>query len=402
MAKEAPGGKAGPDKHGPWSTPPGTSNIRLGRVTDPLFRYVLVLMAIMGTVAVLYFARDLFIMLFVAGIFSFLLLPVCQQLERRGLPLGLAATISFLLLLFLFFGLLAFMGWQYSHFGKDLPALQAALMQRINDLQVWLEQHFNVSQGQQVEWLNKELSALTNRAGTMAMSVFTATGSALATAVIIPIITLFLLLMKPRFRAFFTQLRSNRDGAVLRVVQNIAHLSRKWLRGVLTVMLFIAVLDSIGFLALGLKYAILMAVTAALLNIIPYLGPWLGALFPVLIALLTKDSAMVAVGVVGVIAVTQFLDNNFVTPKIVGSSVSLNPMASMIALIAWGALWGFMGLILAIPITGMMKLVFDEIPTLKPWGFLLGEEKTWPQEKRIKVTWRRKGRKRNKPAAAKA
>lgn len=253
-----------------------------------------------------------------------------------------------------------------------------------------MEQRFNISQGQQIEWLNKELTAFTDRAGAMAMNLFTATGSVLGTAVIIPIITFFLLLMKGRFRAFFTQLGSNRDGAVVRVVENIAHLSRKWLKGVIIVMAFIGVLDAIGFLALGLPYAILLAATAALLNVIPYVGPWLGALFPVLIALLTKDSVMVAVGVVAVIAFTQFLDNNLVTPKIVGSSVSINPLASMIALIAWGSLWGFMGLILAIPITGMMKLVFDEIPTLKPWGFILGEEKRWPKEKRIRLALRRR------------
>lgn len=360
-----------------------------GRMNDPLLRYVLVLLAIIATVSVLYLAQDLFVILFVSGIFSFLLLPVCQRLEKRGFPLGLAATVSFLLLLLVFFGVLAFMGWQYSHFGKDLPALQAALMQRVNEVQLFLEQRFHITQTQQVEWLNKELAAFTDRAGSLAMGLFSATGSILASALIIPIITFFLLLMKRRFRAFFSQLRSNKDGAVLRIVENIAMLSRKWLKGVLTVMLFIAVLDTIGFLALGLQYAVLLAVTAAMLNIIPYLGPWLGALFPILIALLTKDSAMVAVGVVAVIAITQFMDNNFVTPKVVGSSVSINPLASMIALIAWGALWGFMGLILAIPITGMMKLVFDEIPMLRPWGFLLGEEKNWPEEKRIKLAWGR-------------
>jgi predicted PurR-regulated permease PerM len=119
---------------------------------------------------------------------------------------------------------------------------------------------------------------------------------------------------------------------------------------------------------------------------VPYVGPWLGAIMPALVALLTKDSAMYAVGVVGVIAVTQFIDNNFITPKVVGSSVQINPLASILALIAWGSLWGLMGLILAIPITGMLKLVFDEIPSLKPWGFILGEEKTWPKEKRIKLS----------------
>jgi predicted PurR-regulated permease PerM len=151
------------------------------------------------------------------------------------------------------------------------------------------------------------------------------------------------------------------------------------------VMLVLAVLNSIGFLLLGLKYAILLGLTAAILNIIPYVGPWIGALLPVTIALLTKDSAMYAVGAMGVILITQFIDNNFITPKVVGSSVSINPLASIVALLAGGMLWGVVGLILAIPITGMLKIVCDEIPGLKPWGFLLGEEKTYPEEGRIYI-----------------
>ncbi|HRQ83771.1 MAG TPA: AI-2E family transporter [Flavobacteriales bacterium] len=346
-----------------------------GRITDPLARYVLVLLALIGTVAVLALAKDLFILLFVAGIFTFLLLPLCQAMERRGIPLWLAATLSCILLVLLFFGVLAFLGAQYAHFGRDLPRLEAALMGKVGEAQAYLEGRYAISQDRQVDWLQGKLAELAERGATMAVQLFAATGAAFATAVIIPIITFFLLLMKGRFREFFSRLRTNRDGAVLRVVENIALLSRKWIRGVLIVMVFVAVLDSIGFLVLGLEYAILLGTTAALLNVIPYLGPWLGALIPVVIALLTKDSATAALGVVAVIAVTQFMDNNFITPKVVGSSVSINPLASMVALIAWGALWGFMGLILAIPITGMIKLVFDEIPTLKPWGYLLGDDK---------------------------
>ena len=339
-----------------------------------LQRYVLVLLAIIGTVTVLAVGKTLFVLLFVSGIFSFLLLPMCRKLQRWHWPLWAAAATSCLLLLVVFFGVIAFLGWQYAHFGKDLPGLQAALLARIDSGQTYLEARFNISQGQQTAWLKKELSSLAESGGAIAMSLFTATGAALATAIVIPIVTFFLLLMKGQFRRFFTRLRDRGDGAVLRVVENISVLSRQWLKGVLTVMLFLAVLDSIGFLALGLDYAILLGVTAAILNVIPYVGPWLGAFMPALIALLTKDSAMYAVGVLGVIAVTQFLDNNFVTPKVVGSSVSINPLASILALLAWGMLWGLMGLILAIPITGMIKLVFDEIPVLRPWGYILGDE----------------------------
>ncbi|MCC6840771.1 MAG: AI-2E family transporter [Flavobacteriales bacterium] len=357
-----------------------------GPVRDPLLHYVLVLLALIGSVTVLHYGRDLFVLLFIAGIFSFLLLPLCQGLQRRGWPLWLAAGTGCVLLVLMFFGLLYFLGSQYAHFGKDLPGLQAALMHKIELGQTYVEGRFNVAQARQSEWVQDKLEALIKSSGSVAVNVFSATGAAFATALVIPIITFFLLLMKGRFREFFLRLAPDHDGTVLRLVENIAGLSRQWLKGLITVVFFLAVLDSIGFLVLGLEYAVLLGVTAALLNVIPYLGPWLGAIVPLLIALLTKDSMMYALGVVGVIATTQFIDNNFITPKVVGSSVSLNPLASMIALLAWGTLWGFMGLLLAIPITGMMKLVFDEITPLKPWGFLLGEEKKWPKEKRFKLS----------------
>ena len=346
-----------------------------------LLKYVLVLLAVISTVTVLALGKTLFVLLFVSGIFSFLLLPFCRKLQRWGSPVWLAAAISCIMLLVVFFGVLIFLGWQYAHFGKDLPALQEALLTRMDGAQAFFESRFNVTQSQQTAWINKELAALAESGGAMAMDLFSTTGAVLATAVVIPIITFFLLLLKNRFREFFSRLRAQGDGTVLRVVENIALLSRQWLKGVLTVVLFLAVLDSIGFLALGLKYAILLGVTAAILNVIPYIGPWLGAFIPTLIALLTKDSAMYAVGVLGVIAVTQFIDNNFITPKVVGSSVSINPLASLLALIAWGMLWGLMGLILAIPITGMIKLVFDEIPSLKPWGYILGDETKFGRRK---------------------
>jgi predicted PurR-regulated permease PerM len=368
---------------------PSTGSLS-GPPLPPLLQYVLVLLAVIGTVTVLSLAKSLLILLFVAGIFSFLLLPFCRRLEHWKWPTWAAAALSCFGLLIVFFGVLTFLGWQYSGFGKGLPALEQALLVQIAKGQTYLESHFHVTQGEQSAWLKKELTTLAESGGAMAMSLFATTGAVLATAVVIPIITFFLLLMKSRFRQFFVQLDAGGEGQLLRIVENISILSRRWLKGVLTVMVFLAILDSVGFLILGLKYAVLLGVTAAILNVLPYVGPWLGAVMPALIALLTKDSLMAVLGVFAVIAITQFLDNNFITPKVVGSSVQLNPLASLVALIAWGSLWGLMGLILAIPITGMMKLVFDEIPSLKSWGFLLGEDKHWPTEKRLVLRLRRR------------
>ena len=368
--------------------------------TGSLQRFVLVLAALIGSTVTLYYGRDLFILFSVSGISAFLLLPLCQGLEKLRMPGWLAALLCCLLMVLAVLTLLLFIGSQYAAFGADLPALKAGLSTKMMDAQRWFEAQVHVSRRDQIDWMNKQMASVASSGGSIAMSVFAATGSVLAVVVLVPIFTFFLLLLKGKFHTFFTQLSGDHNDTVVKVVVKIAVLSRKWMKGVLIVMLVLSVLNSIGFLLLGLKYAILLGVTAALLNVIPYVGPWIGSLLPMMIALLTKDSAMYVVGALGVVLITQFIDNNFITPKVVGSSVSINPLASIVALFAGGMLWGVVGLILAIPLTGMLKIICDEIPELKPWGFLLGEERNWPEEQRIRIPFtRRPAGKASTPAA---
>jgi predicted PurR-regulated permease PerM len=349
---------------------------------DPLKRYVLVLSAIVLTVAVLYFAHDLFILLFAAGLFAFLLLPFTQFLERHRFPLWMASLISCLVMVVSVGAVVWFIAYQYAGFGDDLPALKSAVEAKWAALQTSIEQRFNMSKGEQSLWIRKQMDSIASGTGSIAMDIVSSTGSVLAILLLLPIFTFFLLLLKGKFRTFFSQLSSDHSDAVLNVVERISDLSRKYMKGVVTVMVILSALNALGFLMLGLKYAVLMGVTAAVLNVIPYVGPWIGSLIPISIALLTKDPVMYAFGALGVVLLTQFIDNNFITPKIVGSSVRINPLASIVALFVGGMLWGVVGLVFAIPITGMLKIICDEVPGLRPWGFLLGEEHVYPVEGR--------------------
>ncbi|HQW87895.1 MAG TPA: AI-2E family transporter, partial [Flavobacteriales bacterium] len=190
----------------------------------------------------------------------------------------------------------------------------------------------------------------------------------------IPFFVFLLLMMKDKFREFLSHWSEDRETDAVAIVRRISALSRSYLRGVLLVMLILGTLNSIGFLALGLPYAVVMGFLLALLNLIPYIGVLLGSLLPIVVALITKDSIGYAIGALAVCLISQFLDNNFITPKVVGGSVSLNPLASMLALIAAGMLWGVVGMVVAIPLAGMVKLVCDSVPGLRPYGYLLGEE----------------------------
>jgi len=356
---------------------------------DGLTRYTLTLLAAVLTIVVLYFGRSLIVIGMFSGIITFLLLPMARGLERwmpRWLGSLLATSAAVLVVLGLFFML----GWQLSRFGRDLPHLQEKFAAKGVEFLRWVEDHSDFSRREQVQWFNAHLSEITSWGGRAALTVFTSTGSVLTAMLPLPVFIFLLLLMRDRFRTFFGKLGSTRDGAVLDVMVRISVLCRKYLRGLLTGALIFGVLASTGFLILGLKYALLLGFVIAFLNIIPYVGALIGALLPVFLALITKDSMIYAVGALAICLGVQFLDNNFITPKVVGSSVSINPLASLGVLIGFGSLWGVAGLVLAIPITGMVKVVCDSIPSLNAWGYLLGEDIETPKEKRLRLAlpWR--------------
>lgn len=130
---------------------------------------------------------------------------------------------------------------------------------------------------------------------------------------------------------------------------------------------------TIGLLILGIEYALILGIFGALLNLIPYLGSIIAASLPMIIAVVTKTSPWFALLVLALYIFIQFIDNNFIVPKIVASKVKINALASIVAVISFGALWGIAGMLIAIPLTAIAKLIFDHIDPLKPWGYLLGD-----------------------------
>lgn len=157
------------------------------------------------------------------------------------------------------------------------------------------------------------------------------------------------------------------------LLKKIYEVIQSYLSGLFLVILIVGVLNSVGLLILGVPHAIFFGFLAGFLILIPYIGILIGSILPALLAIVTMDSPWYAVGVIGVMSFVQFLEGNLITPHIVGSKVSVNPLAAIIALFLGGQLWGLSGLILALPVTAILKVIMDTIPSLEPYGFLLGE-----------------------------
>jgi len=178
------------------------------------------------------------------------------------------------------------------------------------------------------------------------------------------------------------------------VVKKVSRVSQKYLMGIFLDVVILSVLNSTGFLILGLPHAVLFGVLASVLNIIPYVGVMIGSTLPILMALLTNDEIGYALGVAGVCIVVQFIDNNFITPMVVGSSVSINPLTATLVLIASAYIWGIPGMVLCLPLTGMAKVVCDHVDSLKPYGFLLGEEVNFNEQEHVQDKMMKRFRKK--------
>jgi predicted PurR-regulated permease PerM len=148
-----------------------------------------------------------------------------------------------------------------------------------------------------------------------------------------------------------------------------------YLFGLMIQIAYLSVLLGGILLLFGIKHAILIGVTFAILNLIPYLGALVGNLIGVLLTLTTSQEMWQVWAVLGTIAFVQFLDNNILMPRIVGSKVKVNALVSILSIVIGSAVAGVSGMILSIPVMAVLKLVFDKSTHLRQWGVLLGDHR---------------------------
>lgn len=260
-------------------------------------------------------------------------------------------------------------------FSEELPMMKEKLNERFASLQSIVTEQFGISKQDQLSWLENQIVSIMSSSGQFAADVFSATGNFIAAATLIPIYAFFFIYYRKKFKNFIQMVTPvSKHEKAIAIMETTSEVSYKYLMGLSIDIAILSVLNSIGFLLLGINHAIFLGIVAGLLNVIPYVGVMIGGIIPVMIALITKDSIWFAVGAFGVCLVVQFLDNNFITPKVIGSAVSVNPLASTVALLVGALIWGLMGMMLSIPLIGVMKVVFDRIDSLKPIGYLIGEQ----------------------------
>ncbi|SFC23068.1 Predicted PurR-regulated permease PerM [Parapedobacter composti] len=325
-------------------------------------------------IALMYVLQSVLLPLMFSILIAISLYPVAIVLERLRLGKALSALLSVLLAIAILSGLIWFIVHQVIVIGRDGTEIQAKFLSIFDTIQRWLHDQFGLEPTEVAERLRGQANQILSNAASYITTAFGSLGNILAGAILVPLFSFFLLYYRVFFREFFFRaFRSTPQETVHKTLNKIYSVVQSYLLGLVTVMGIVAVLNTAGLLIMGIQYAWFFGTLASLLMLLPYIGIAIGSILPALFALATKDSAWYALGVIIWFQVVQFLEGNVITPNIVGSKVSINPLMAIISILLGGMLFGLAGLILALPLTATIKVIFDAIPSMNAFGFLIGE-----------------------------
>ena len=332
----------------------------------------LVLLGLALLTLTIYLAGDILFPFFFAIIFAILLLPIEQWLLRRRVPEMLAITLTVLLGVAVLLAVMYFIYLQAGELASQMPMFKAKLLQTQRELVGWLDARFGITNQRLLGWLQQA----TSRATALAVQALSTVSGLLVVVTLVPVYIFLLLLYRKRLVNFFIQVFSGRqrDPEVEEVLHESKGTIQSYMTGLLIEGAIVAVLNVAGLFILGIPYALLLGVLGALLNFIPYVGGLVAILLPVLMAFVTKPGYLYPLGVVGVYMVIQFIDNNVLVPRIVAGKVQVNALAAVVGVLVGNSIGGIPGMFLALPGMAILKIIFDRIEPLKPWGLLLGDD----------------------------
>jgi predicted PurR-regulated permease PerM len=369
---------------------------------------VAAIIALVGLLA--WVVRVIWPPLILAGAIVFLLNPIVTRLQHRHIPrvLGTACAYLGVVAAVVLIGLLVapLATRQYDDLAEEWPELRDDLEADINDLSERSEENewpIRIPTWQELEdQFSAQDAADTNNDGVIsdeeqqdrfASQIDTARELALKVFhvgiifVLAPIIAFYLLVDLPHVRAVFRSLVPERArGDAMVVSRRLSTAIGGYFRGQLAVAIVVGIMASIGMLIIDLPFWLIVGMIAGLFNMIPLIGPWVGAVPGIVIAFTTGGGMGKAVAVAVVMAIVQQIDNHFISPIVMQRAVKLHPAVVMLALLAGGTLGGFFGLLLAVPATATLKIVVGHA-----WRhFVLGEpldeiEARWEAEEDDRV-----------------
>jgi predicted PurR-regulated permease PerM len=336
----------------------------------------LAVLAVGGLLTLMYVAKTVLVLTLVSILIAFMLAPIVELCQRLRLPRSVGSMIAVLLMCGALYGVFYASYNQADQFMSALPRYSGSIRNVLNQVRLRAERVRQTTQNVLPEE-KLEKGTLTVRESTSWLDQLTSGALGVTQVVLmaafIPFLVFFMLSWQDHVRAATVMLFSveSRNTAYV-TLGLISQMIRGFIVGNVVIGVILGIASSIAFWILGVPYFYVIGMISGIVSLLPYLGIVLAILPPVVVSLglLTTGRFL---GIAAVVAISHVIALNLLYPKIIGRRLQLNPLAVALSLLFWGWLWGAMGLILAVPLTAAIKIIFDHIDSLQAWGAWLGE-----------------------------
>lgn len=346
--------------------------------------------------AILAIGQNIIMPVLLAFFLSIVLLPIYRFLRARRIPEIVAIVLPILVGAIFIILVIWFFSVQINNLANDFPEIQKNISSHLNSLSKWISKKTDISTQDQIKFIGDQSNKLLNYAGSIAGGAANSLTSMLIYIGLVPIyIYLFLTYKNLLLRFIFVWFDQKEHENVREVMKETEGIIKSYLIGLTIQISYIIVLLGGILLLFDIPHALLIGVIFAILNLIPYVGALIGNILGVLLTLTSSQEILPIFIVLGVIAFVQFLDNNILMPRIVGSKVKINAFVAIIGVFISGSLAGLTGMFLALPIIAILKVIFDRSEMFKPWGILLGDDN--PVKNPYHFAKIRLGKKKDKP-----
>ncbi len=345
-------------------------------------------MVLFSLIALFYIAiigKTILAPLIFAFLSAILLLPVAAWLETKlKFHRSLAAVCAVLLLLCVVAAVLYIVAAQITGLAGNLPQLKLQILSTVKDLQNWITSKFHIEIIRQNSYLTNTASQLLTSGPSIIGATVMSLSSKLLFLLFVLIDSFFLLYYRRMLVKFLVAVfRAENSKTVYAIIAQVQTRVRQYVLGLLLEFFIVSTVCSVALWILGVKYFVLLGLLTGLLNLLPYIGIFISLLLSIVVTIATAGTGKIVL-VIGTLFGIHLLDANLLLPMIVGAKVRLNGLITIIGVIAGGSTWGITGAFLAIPVIAIIKIIFDRIDSLKPWGMLLGDERDEEQPVTLK------------------
>ncbi|HTO15458.1 MAG TPA: AI-2E family transporter [Edaphocola sp.] len=325
---------------------------------------------------ILILAKSILIPLSFALLISFILYPLVKKFESWGINKILSAFFSIFTVVLIIGGTIFLFSTQIMDITKEFSNFQDKIISTIGDVTEYINKNvgFIPDLGKH-EIIDRTKEWLEKSSGSLVKQTFNSTTSFI-TGLFLTIVFTFLILIyrEGLIRAFSAFAAEPKRKKVVKMYKSIQQVGKKYLSGMMILIVVIGFANSIGLLIIGIDNPFFFGFLGSFLAIIPYVGTVLGAIIPVLYAIVAFNSLGMAISIAVLFWFVQLLSDNLLSPKIVGSSININALTAILSLIVGAVVWGVAGMILFLPFAAMLKIVCEEYEELKPIALLIGNK----------------------------